>query len=66
MGPQGAGRRARPTERCTWIFPDRTEPDAYERTLPEVFPDMAPGNFTEVPGLGWVWTTFHEFQWDLN
>ena len=47
-------------------FPDRTEPDAYERTLPEVFPDMAPGNFTEVPGLGWVWTTFHEFQWDLN
>jgi amylosucrase len=27
---------------------------------------MAPGSFTEVPGLGWVWTTFHEFQWDLN
>ena len=24
-------------------FPDRTEPDAYERTLPEVFPDTAPG-----------------------
>jgi amylosucrase len=48
------------------IYPDRTEPDAYERTLPEVFPDMAPGSFTEVPGLGWVWTTFHEFQWDLN
>ena len=47
-------------------FPDRTEPDAYERTLPEVFPDMSPGNFTDVPGLGWVWTTFHEFQWDLN
>jgi amylosucrase len=48
------------------IYPDRTEPDAYERTLPEVFPDMAPGNFTEVPELGWVWTTFHEYQWDLN
>ena len=48
------------------IYPDRTEPDAYERTLPEVFPDMAPGSFTEVPGLGWVWTTFHEFQWDLD
>jgi amylosucrase len=47
-------------------YPDRTEPDAYERTLPEVFPDMAPGNFTEVPELGWVWTTFHEYQWDLN
>jgi hypothetical protein len=27
---------------------------------------MAPGNFTEVPELGWVWTTFHDYQWDLN
>ena len=51
---------------CYLVFPDRTLPDAYERTLPEVFPDMAPGSFTEVEGLGWVWTTFHEFQWDLN
>jgi amylosucrase len=48
------------------IYPDRTEPDRYERTLPEVFPDNAPGSFTEVPGLGWVWTTFHDYQWDLN
>jgi amylosucrase len=48
------------------IYPDRTEPDRYERTLPEVFPDLAPGSFTEVPGTGWVWTTFHDFQWDLN
>ncbi len=48
------------------IYPDRTIPDAYEATLPEVFPDTAPGSFTEVPGLGWVWTTFHEYQWDLN
>ena len=56
-----------PTYRdCYLVFPDRTLPDAYERTLPEVFPDMAPGSFTEVPGLGWVWTTFHDFQWDLN
>jgi amylosucrase len=48
------------------IYPDRAEPDAYERTLPEVFPGIAPGSFTEVPGLGWVWTSFHEYQWDLN
>ena len=48
------------------IYPDRTEPDAYERTLPEVFPDTAPGSFTQVSGLGWVWTSFHEYQWDLN
>ena len=48
------------------VYPDRTQPDAYERTLPEVFPDIAPGSFTEVPGLGWVWTSFNEYQWDLN
>jgi len=48
------------------IYPDRTEPDRYERTLHQVFPDTAPGSFTEVTGLGWVWTTFHDYQWDLN
>jgi amylosucrase len=48
------------------VYPDRTEPDAYERTLPEVFPELAPGSFTEVKDLGWVWTSFHEYQWDLN
>jgi len=48
------------------FFPDHTEPAAYERTLPEVFPDLAPGSFTQLPGGEWVWTTFHEFQWDLN
>jgi amylosucrase len=48
------------------VFPDRELPDQYERSLVEVFPDFAPGSFTEVAGLGWVWTTFHEFQWDLN
>ena len=48
-------------------FPDRTEPDAYERTLPDVFPDIAPGSFTWEPRLGrWVWTTFNEYQWDLD
>jgi amylosucrase len=49
------------------VFPDRTGPDAYERTLPEVFPDFAPGNFTFDAELdGWVWTTFNEWQWDVN
>ena len=49
------------------IYPDRTEPDAWEQTLPEVFPDLAPGSFTwddEVEG--WVWTTFNDYQWDLD
>ena len=49
------------------VYPDRVMPDAYERTLPEVFPDFAPGNFTWDDELqGWVWTTFNEWQWDVN
>lgn len=48
------------------VFPDRTQPDAYEQDLHQVFPQTAPGNFTHVPGLGWVWTTFYGYQWDLN
>ncbi|WP_165217352.1 alpha-amylase family protein [Schaalia sp. ZJ1691] len=49
------------------IFPDRTEPDEYEKTLPEIFPDFAPGNFTwDEEAQGWVWTTFNSFQWDVN
>lgn len=48
-------------------YPDRTEPDRWEESLPEVFPEMAPGNFTWNDALGrWVWTTFREFQWDLD
>jgi amylosucrase len=61
------------------IFPNRDLPDAYERTLREIFPDEHPGAFTYFPDLflpagkgggakqgGWVWTTFHSYQWDLN
>ncbi len=49
------------------IYPDRTLPDQYEQTLPEVFPDFAPGNFTWDEALnGWVWTTFNDYQWDVN
>jgi amylosucrase len=50
-----------------YLFADREMPDAYERTLPDVFPDFAPGNFTFDDELdGWVWTTFNEWQWDVN
>ncbi|MDH3260772.1 MAG: alpha-amylase family glycosyl hydrolase [Acidimicrobiia bacterium] len=49
------------------IYPDRDEPDRYEATLREIFPDTAPGSFTFSPEVGgWVWTTFHDYQWDLN
>ncbi len=49
------------------VFPDRDVPDAYEATLPEVFPDFAPGSFTFDTDLdAWVWTTFNAYQWDVN
>ena len=48
------------------IFPDRTLPDAYDRTLREIFPDQHPGAFTQLDDGRWIWTTFNSFQWDLN
>jgi len=64
-------RRARAGDsryrRAFHVFGDRTVPEEFERTLPEVFPDFAPGNFTFDPDLnGWVWTTFNSWQWDVN
>ncbi len=50
-----------------YFFPDRAQPDAYERHLREIFPEQAPGSFTYLPEQdAWVWTTFNHFQWDLN
>lgn len=49
------------------MFDDRILPDIYERNLREIFPEQAPGNFTYRPEIDkWVWTTFYNFQWDLN
>jgi len=49
------------------MFDDRTIPDQYDQTLREIFPDVRRGNFTWVEEAGkWVWTTFHNYQWDLN
>lgn len=46
---------------------DRAMPDAYEKTLREIFPDEHPGAFTYFADMQrWVWTTFHSYQWDLN
>ena len=50
-----------------YAFDDRTTPDEYEKTLPEIFPTFAPGNFTFNEEMqAWVWTTFNEWQWDVN
>lgn len=50
-----------------FLFDGRAEPDRYERTLEDVFPATAPGNFTRVGDTDtWAWTTFYPYQWDLN
>lgn len=50
-----------------FFFPDRTMPDQFERTIPEVFPTTAPGSFTWLDDAKkWVMTNFYPFQWDLN
>ncbi|MGL4491068.1 MAG: alpha-amylase family protein, partial [Rhizobiaceae bacterium] len=50
-----------------WMFDTDKTPKQYEKTLVEIFPAHAPGNFTFYPAFGkWVWTTFNEHQWDLN
>ncbi|XAS75939.1 alpha-amylase family protein [Dermatophilaceae bacterium Sec6.4] len=63
-----AARAGDPTYRdYFYVYPDRTVPDQIDATVPEVFPDFAPGNFTwDAEAGGWVWTTFNSFQWDLN
>jgi len=46
----------------TWSIPEQ-----FERTVPQVFPTSAPGNFTWLPDCShYVMTTFYPYQWDLN
>ena len=64
-------RRARAGEKAYqdryFFFDNWTEPLEYERTVPQVFPTTAPGNFTWSAEAGKVvMTTFYPYQWDLN
>lgn len=50
-----------------FFYADPSIPREYEKTVPQVFPTTAPGNFTYLPELGhYVMTTFYPYQWDLN
>ncbi|MBP3721546.1 MAG: amylosucrase, partial [Clostridia bacterium] len=64
-------RRARAGEKeyqDRYFFYDSwTIPNAFEQTVPQVFPTTAPGNFTWCEAAGKVvMTTFYPYQWDLN
>lgn len=50
-----------------YTFESRNIPDMFEQTMPEIFPETAPGNFTWDDEMQrWVMTVFNEYQWDLN
>jgi amylosucrase len=50
-----------------YMFDDLTLPDLYEQNLREIFPQVRRGNFSwNEEAQKWVWTTFNNFQWDLN
>ncbi len=50
-----------------FFYDNEAIPALYERTVPQVFPTTAPGNFTYLPEAGhYVMTTFYPYQWDLN
>jgi amylosucrase len=50
-----------------YMYDDRVIPDKFESTMPEIFPESSPGNFTwDEDCKKWVMTVFHNYQWDLN
>ncbi len=50
-----------------FFFDNDSIPQMYEKTVPQVFPTTAPGNFTWLPDIGhYVMTSFYPYQWDLN
>ncbi|MDO4867558.1 MAG: alpha-amylase family protein [Clostridia bacterium] len=53
---------------CRYFFYDNwVVPNEYEKTVPQVFPTTAPGNFSWCPEVEKVvMTTFWPYQWDLN
>ncbi len=50
-----------------FFFDDWGIPNEFEKSMPEVFPTTAPGNFSWCPEVSKVvMTTFYPYQWDLN
>ncbi|OIQ00461.1 MAG: alpha-amylase [Zetaproteobacteria bacterium CG2_30_46_52] len=50
-----------------YVYGDRETPDMFEESMPEIFPETSPGNFTWDAEMNkWVMTVFNDYQWDLN
>ncbi|MBQ2618891.1 MAG: amylosucrase [Oscillospiraceae bacterium] len=63
-----AARAGDPVARSRYFFyDDWTIPNEFEKTVPQVFPTTAPGNFTWLEDCRQVvMTCFYPYQWDLN
>ncbi|MBQ7063340.1 MAG: Beta-galactosidase C-terminal domain [Firmicutes bacterium] len=63
-----AARAGDPVAAARYFFYDNRDiPDQFEKTVPQVFPTTAPGNFTYLEDCGrYVMTSFYPYQWDLN
>ena len=61
-------RAGDPEYQKRYFFYDNWDiPNEFEKTMPQVFPQTAPGNFSWCPEAGKVvMTTFWPYQWDLN
>lgn len=61
-------RRGEKEYQDRYFFYDNYDyPSQFERTVPQVFPTTAPGNFTWLSDANkFVMTTFYPYQWDLN
>ena len=50
-----------------FFFSDYNEVEEYSRGLRDIFPQVRKGSFSWKKTLNaWVWTTFNDYQWDLN
>ncbi|WP_297337662.1 alpha-amylase family glycosyl hydrolase [Algoriphagus sp.] len=50
-----------------YMYDNRWIPNQFEESMPEIFPESSPGNFTwSEECQKWVMTVFHSYQWDLN
>jgi len=60
-------KAGQPEYRDYYFFLTEQERDQFAPCLREIFPEIRRGCFTQDPdSKRWIWTTFNNFQWDLN
>lgn len=60
-------RNGDPAAQAFFYWKTQEEASRFESKLAQIFPQTAPGNFVYIPEVGkYVWSTFYQYQWDLN